>query len=51
MPDNPDQITASMELVNGFRVFSFFTASIFWLSLALILGVFWEKLKIQMHSD
>ena len=51
MPDNPDQITASMELVNGFRVFSFFTASIFWLSLALILGVFWEKLKLQMHSD
>ena len=49
MPDNPDEITAPMELVNGFRVFSFFTTSVFWLSLALILGAFWEKLKPQIH--
>ena len=51
MPDNPDKITASMELVNGFRAFSFLTTSIFWLSLALILGAFWEKLKPKIHSD
>ena len=51
MPDNPDKITASMELVNGFRIFSFLSTSIFWLSLALILGAFWEKLKPQIHSE
>jgi len=51
MPANPDKITASMELVNGFRIFSFLTTSIFWLSLALILGAFWEKLQPQIHSD
>ena len=51
MPDNPDEITTSMELVNGFRIFSFFSTSVFWLSLALILGAFWEKLKLQIHSE
>tara|TARA_B100000029_G_scaffold281168_1_gene275306 strand:+ start:402 stop:1130 length:729 start_codon:yes stop_codon:yes gene_type:complete len=51
MPENPDEITAPIELVNGFRIFSFFTTSVFWLSLALILGAFWEKLKPQIHSD
>ena len=51
MPDNPDEITAPAELINGFRAFSFFTTSVFWLSLALILGAFWEKLKPQIHSD
>jgi predicted cobalt transporter CbtA len=50
MPDNPDKTTASMELVNGFRIFSFLSTSVFWLSLALILGAFWEKLKPQIHS-
>ena len=51
MPDNPDEITAPMEIVNGFRIFSFFTTSVFWLSLALILGAFWEKLQPQLHPN
>ena len=51
MPENPDEITASADLVNGFRIFSFLSTSVFWLSLALILGAFWEKLKPQIHSD
>jgi len=51
MPDNPDEITAPMEIVSGFRIFSFLTTSIFWLSLALIFGAFWEKLQPQIHSN
>ena len=51
MPENPDEITASADLVNGFRIFSFLSTSVFWLSLALIFGAFWEKLKSQIHSE
>ena len=43
MPDNPDKITAPMELINGFRIAAFFTSSVFWFTLALILGAFWQK--------
>jgi predicted cobalt transporter CbtA len=45
MPPNPDQITAPMDLVTGFRVASGFTMSIFWALLGIILGSFWDKLK------
>ena len=51
MPDNPDKITASTELLDGFRVFTFFTTSIFWLSLALILGAFWQKLSPDVSTN
>ena len=50
MPDNPDKITASMELVNGFRISSFLTTSVFWLSLALIFGAFWQKLNPHLPT-
>lgn len=43
MPPNPDTVTAPMDLVNGFRVMSFITVSIFWISVGLILGIFWQK--------
>lgn len=55
MPPNPDKINTSMELVNGFRVMSVITVSIFWVSLAAILGVFWHKfrpdsqIKLEKH--
>lgn len=45
MPPNPDEITAPMDLVIGFRVASIFTMSIFWGILGLVLGSFWDKLK------
>tara|TARA_B100000745_G_scaffold131908_1_gene86074 strand:+ start:883 stop:1611 length:729 start_codon:yes stop_codon:yes gene_type:complete len=51
MPDNPDKITVSTELVDGFRIFTFFTTSIFWLSLALILGAFWQKLSLDVSTN
>jgi len=43
MPDNPDEITAHMDLVNGFRAMSVVSVSIFWISIAVILGAFWQK--------
>ena len=45
MPENPDEITAPMELVNGFRIMSIIAVSIFWISIGVILGVFWEKFQ------
>lgn len=43
MPENPDEVTAPMDLVNGFRATSVITVSIFWISVGIILGAFWQK--------
>jgi len=48
MPPNPDEVTAPMELVNGFRVMSVIAVSIFWISVAFILGALWHK--FQPHA-
>lgn len=45
MPANPDEVTAPMNLVNGFRAMSVIAVSIFWLSAGVILGLFWERLQ------
>jgi hypothetical protein len=50
MPPNPDKISAPMELVNGFRVMSVIAVSVFWVSLAAILGVFWHKFQPQISA-
>ena len=49
MPENPDEITAPMELVDGFRSASFVAVSLYWLTLALILGGFIEKLQERLR--
>ena len=49
MPENPDEITASMELVDGFRSMSFVAVTIYWLALGLILGGFLEKLQERLN--
>ena len=51
MPENPDKITAPMELVNGFRAVAFLTSSVFWFTLALILGAFWQKTNPDLPND
>ena len=51
MPDNPDKITAPMELINGFRMATFFTSSVFWFALALILGAFWQKTNPDFSNN
>ncbi len=45
MPPNPDEVTAPMDLVNGFRAMSLVAVSIYWISLGIILGAFWEKFQ------
>ncbi|MEC4848266.1 MAG: CbtA family protein [Nitrosarchaeum sp.] len=45
MPENPDKISAPMELVEHFRTMSVLAVSIYWLSLGLILGSLWNYFK------
>jgi len=50
MPENPDVISAPMELINGFRSVAFFTSTVFWFTLALILGTFWQKTNPDLSN-
>ena len=45
MPENPDEITAPMNLVNEFRLMSVLGVSSFWISVGLILGLLWKKFE------
>ena len=45
LPPNPDEITAPMDLVMGFRIASGLTISAFWGLLGLILGALWDKTR------
>ena len=50
MPENPDEITTSMELINGFRIVAFLTGTVFWFTLALFLGIFWQKTNPDLSN-
>ena len=45
MPENPDDITAPMDLVNGFRIMSILAVSTYWIAIGLILGLLWNRFK------
>ena len=45
MPENPDEITAPMNLVNEFRIMSVLGVTSFWISIGLIMGFFWNRLR------
>ena len=45
MPPNPDEVTAPMDLVNGFRTMSVVAVSVFWVSIAVIFGGLWDKFR------
>jgi predicted cobalt transporter CbtA len=45
LPANPDKLPAPMDLIQGFRIASTFTMSIFWGLLGIIFGLFWDRLK------
>lgn len=45
LPANPDEVTAPMNLVNGFRIASGATMTIFWLVMGAILGLLWDRTK------
>lgn len=50
MPDNPDEITAPMNLVNEFRLMSVLGVSSFWISIGVILGLFWNRLESDKET-
>lgn len=45
VPPNPDEITAPTDLVNGFRIMSMLTMTVFWIVLGITFGLIWDKLK------
>jgi len=45
MPENPDEITAPMNLVTEFRIMSVLGVTSFWVSIGLIFGLFWSRLR------
>lgn len=45
MPENPDKISAPIELVNEFRIVSVLGISSFWISIGVILGIFWNRVE------
>jgi predicted cobalt transporter CbtA len=49
MPENPDEITAPMNLVNEFRLMSILGVSSFWISVGIILGLFWNR--FESHKE
>ncbi len=50
MPENPDEITAPMDLVNEFRIMSVLGVTSFWASIGIILGLFWNRLKPHQET-
>jgi len=49
MPENPDKITAPLNLVTEFRLMSVLGVTSFWVSIGLILGLFWNR--FESHKE
>ncbi|KAF6244416.1 CbtA family protein [Nitrosopumilus sp. b2] len=50
MPENPDEITAPMNLVNEFRIMSVLGVTSFWISVGIILGLLWNRLLTKQET-
>jgi len=50
MPPSPDEVTAPMDLVNGFRIMSVMAVTTFWIAEAIILGLLWQKYKTKLQE-
>lgn len=52
MPANPDEVSAPMDLVNEFRIMSAISMSIYWVAIAIVMGLLWQKLRpdVQLES-
>ena len=51
MPPNPDEVSAPMDLVNGFRAMSVVAVSVFWVSIAVIFGGLWHKFRPDTENQ
>ncbi len=45
MPSNPDSVSISATLLDGFRSMSALAVSVFWIANAILLGLFWQKFQ------
>lgn len=50
MPENPDKITAPMNLVNEFRIMSMLGITSFWASIGIFLGFFWNRFNLHKET-
>ena len=51
MPGNPDEVIAPSDLINGFRIASASTVTIFWILDAIILGALWQKFQPHIEKN
>lgn len=51
MPQNPDKISTPIEIVNGFRIVSVITMTIYWIANAVILGWLWKKFQPHVENE
>jgi len=51
MPPSPDEVTAPMDLVKGFRTMSVMAVTTFWIAEAIILGLLWQNSKITLQES
>ena len=49
MPESPDEVIAPLDLLNGFRIVSVSTVTMYWIVNAIILGLLWQK--FQPHHE
>lgn len=47
LPPNPDEITAPLDLVLGFRLASGLTMTVFWVLLGVVSGIFWDRFALR----
>ncbi|HLA21919.1 MAG TPA: CbtA family protein, partial [Nitrosopumilaceae archaeon] len=53
MPESPDEVIAPVDLLNGFRIVSASTVTIYWIVNAIILGLLWQKFQphLERHQE
>ena len=51
MPPNPDENSAPVDLLNGFRIASASTVTMYWILNAIILGLLWQKFQPHLERQ
>ena len=51
IPPNPDKVTAPMDLINGFRITSMLTMTVFWFVLGVVFGLLWDKFEPHKRTE
>jgi hypothetical protein len=51
MPQNPDKIITPLDLINGFRMASVCTMTLYWITNAVILGLLWQKFQPHLETE